>query len=468
MRSRSLRSDLLTEMVLPMLVVILLSGYLSYYIGVRFARLSYDRSLYETARGLAQQVRVVNGRATLELPRAAVELLQSDEIDRVHFQVLSRRHGLLAGEADLPVHYFDTDDEATPLYFSVELHGETLYGAALQMRDVGDGDVLVIQVAETDRKRRDLAQDVMAAIILPQALLLLLSVLAVRGGIRTGLKPLAAIEDELHARSPSDLSPLPDADVPAEVRPLTDAVNALLRRLDAALGVQQRFVADAAHQLRTPLAALRVQIERALREGGDAVGAEALDTMRRSVERLTRLANQLLTLARSEPGAESESRFASVDLRALAFEVGASYVPRALERRVDLGFAGTDRAVPIRGDALLLGELVRNLLDNALQYGRPSGRITLGVDAAPSPSIYVEDDGPGIPVADREIVFERFRRLPGSRGAGSGLGLAIVREIARAHGASVAVEDPPGGGCRIRVRFATGAAAEEISSPPAR
>jgi len=448
---RSLRSDLLTEMLLPMLVVVLLSGYLSYHIGVRFARQSYDRSLYETARSLAQQVRVADGRVLIDLPRAAEEMLRADETDNVQFQVYSRRHGLLAGDADMPVPFFES--EVKPLYFSRELGEEaTLYGVALQLRDIAD-DIVVVQVAETDRKRKDLAQDVMAAVLLPQVLLLLLSALAVRSGIQTGLKPMARIEEALHVRSQSDLSPLPDADVPEEVRPLTDAVNALLQRLDTALGVQQRFVADAAHQLRTPLAALKVQIERALRESQSPQDGEALEHMRRSVTRLTRLSNQLLTLARAEPGAESQTRFEVLDLHALAFEVGAAYVPRALQQGADLGFSAEEAPVRVKGDALLLGELLRNLLDNALAYGRKHGRITLGVEGGARPALTVEDDGPGIPEAERESVFARFHRVPGSPGAGSGLGLAIVREIARAHGAEVALETPPGGGARFRVTF---------------
>lgn len=455
---RSLRSDLLAEMLLPMLVVVLLSGYLSYHIGVRFARQSYDRSLYETARSLAQQVREVDGRARIALPRAAEEMLRADEADTVQFQVFSRRDGLLAGDADMPLPDFESEDK--PLYFSRD-HGDdaTLYGVALQLRDIA-GDIVVVQVAETDRKRRELAQDVMAAVLLPQTLLLLLAALAVRGGIRTGLKPLARLEEALHARSQADLSPLPDDDVPAEVLPLTDAVNALLLRLDAALGVQQRFVADAAHQLRTPLAALKVQIEHTLRKSQSPQDGEAIEHMRRSVERLVRLTNQLLTLARAEPGAESQNRFAPVDLRALAFEVGAAYVPRALEQGTDLGFAGGAAPVRVMGDALLLGELLRNLLDNALAYGRRDGRITLGVEEGERPALYVEDDGPGIPEAERELVFARFHRVPGTGAVGSGLGLAIVREIARAHGAEAVLETPPGGGTRFRVIFS--------SSPPGR
>lgn len=454
---RSLRSDLLAEMLLPMLVVVLLSGYLSYHVGVRFARQSYDRSLYETARALAQQVRVVDGRARIDLPRAAVEMLRSDEMDSVQYQVYSRRHGLLAGDADMPVPFFEGDEKA--LYFSRNLGDEnTLFGVALQLREIAD-DIVVVQVAETGRKRAGLAQDVMAAILLPQTLLLLLSALAVRSGIRTGLKPLGQIEEELNARSQNDLSPLHDADVPSEVRPLTDAVNALIRRLEAALGMQQRFVADAAHQLRTPLAALKVQIERTLREPDAEARNELLEHIRRAVERLVRLSNQLLTLARAESGAEIHMRFEPVDLRALAFEIGSAYVPRALQQGADLGFIGGEEPVMVKGDALLIGEMVRNLLDNALAYGRRDGRISLAVKGGPPPSITVEDDGPGIPEGEREKIFQRFHRIAGSPGAGAGLGLAIVSEIARAHGIQVFVESAPGCGACFRLVF-------PASSPP--
>jgi two-component system sensor histidine kinase TctE len=438
-------------MLLPMLVVVLLSGYLSYQVGVRFARQSYDRSLYQTARGLANQLRIVDGRAHIDLPRATEDMLRADEVDTVQIQISSRRHGLLAGDADMPPPLFVTENQ--PLYFSRRFGEEhTLYGVAIQLRDA-TGDTVVVQVAETDRKRRALARDIAVTVLLPQMLLLLLLILSVRSGLRTGLKPLERIKGALRARGQADLSPLPDAEVPAEVRPLTREVNDLLQRLEAALGVQQRFVANAAHQLRTPLAALKVQIERTLRESRSTENGEALEQMRRLVDRLTRLANQLLTLARAEPGAESQIRFEPLDLRALAFEIGSAYVLRALQQGADLGFAGGDAPVMVRGDALLLGELTRNLLDNALAYGRKDGHITLGVEGGACPALTVEDDGPGIPETEREAVFARFYRPPGSPGAGSGLGLAIVHEIARAHGATVTLEAPPTGGTRIRITF---------------
>lgn len=459
---RRLSTELVMQMLLPLLVVVLLSGYLSYYFAVRYAKASYDRVLYETARGIAQRVRVSGGRAEIDLPRAALMLHDSDETDRLYYQVASRRQGYIAGEYELPGPAFDNDP--APFYYSAELHGETVHGVAIQLGELPDGDTVVVQVAETSRKRDALAEDVMAAIVVPQALIVVLALLAAWSGIKTGLLPLNRLERAVHSRNPTDLSPLPDAEVPAEVRPLTDAINALLRRLDNALGVQQRFVSDAAHQLRTPLAALKLEIERALREDDPRTHREALAQLRQPVDRMARLANQLLTLARAEPGAESPMRFAPVDLRALAFEVGASFVPRALQQGADLGFSGDEQPVMVNGDALLLGELVRNLVDNALAYGRPEGRITVGVEAGAELVLVVEDDGPGIPEEAREKVFERFQRLPGSTGNGAGLGLAIVREIARAHGAGIALGTPPGGGTRVRVSFPP--AGQTIGAPP--
>jgi two-component system sensor histidine kinase TctE len=218
--------------------------------------------------------------------------------------------------------------------------------------------------------------------------------------------------------------------------------------------VQHRFIADAAHQLRTPIAGLKIQIERALLAKDMDEIRPALGQLRASAERVAHLSNQLLTLARAEPGASDETRFTDLDLSAIARETGMQWVPRALERNIDLGFSGSDRPARIRGDGLLLQELISNLIDNAVRYGREGGSITVSVIARPEPQLCIEDDGPGIPENERDRVFERFHRLPDSPGGGSGLGLAIVREIAQAHGAKIELDSPDAGsGTRIRITF---------------
>jgi two-component system sensor histidine kinase TctE len=273
-------------------------------------------------------------------------------------------------------------------------------------------------------------------------------------GVTSGLVPLRLIEREIATRTHRDLSPLPDRSVPAEVRPLTHAINDLMQRLGQTLSVQHRFIADAAHQLRTPIAGLKIQIERALLSKDMDEIRPALSQLQTSAERVAHLSNQLLTLARAEPGASDETRFTELDLNAAARETGMQWVPRALERNIDLGFAGSDRPARIRGDGLLLQQLISNLIDNAVRYGHAGGSITLSVAASPEPQLTIEDDGPGIPESERDRVFERFHRVPDTPGGGSGLGLAIVREIALAHGARIQLDTPDSGsGTRIRVTF---------------
>jgi two-component system sensor histidine kinase TctE len=228
-----------------------------------------------------------------------------------------------------------------------------------------------------------------------------------------------------------------------------------MQRLGQTLSVQHRFIADAAHQLRTPIAGLKIQIERALLSTDMDEIRPALGQLQTSAERIAHLSNQLLTLARAEPGASDETRFTDIDLNAIARETGMLWVPRAIERNIDLGFSGSDRPAHIRGDVLLLQELISNLIDNAARYGRDGGSITVLVRARPVPQLIIDDDGPGIPEQERGKVFERFYRMPGSPGGGSGLGLAIVREIAQAHGAELQLEKPEGGsGTRVHITFA--------------
>ena len=287
--------------------------------------------------------------------------------------------------------------------------------------------------------------------LLPQLILIVLATLSIWGGVKTGLVPLERLARMIDARARDDPTPVLTDDTPREVKPLIDAFNGQLAQMGSVLAAQKRFIADAAHQLRTPLAALKVQLERAQRERDPALHQEALEQLTGSVERGVHLSNQLLLLARAEPGGNKD-QFTRVDLRQLAFDAGSDWVPRALDSGRDLGFVGAETPVWVEGDAVWLRELVDNLIDNAMKYG--GQRITVRVAArGASPLLSVEDNGPGIPVRERELVFERFHRVPGSAGDGSGLGLAIVREIASNHGARLFLEAPDEGGIRIVLLF---------------
>lgn len=449
--ARRLRDDLLLRLLLPMATILLVSGVLSYQLAMRFANRSHDNALLQDARSLSRIVAGAALDAPHALPWGALEMmLQADVGETAHFQVHSQRHGVIAGDAVIPLPAEEPVDE--PVYYDGMARTQKLRLVATSLAGRG-GDVLLVIVGETRTRRESLAGDIFAAVVFPQLALILFAVAVIVGGVASGLKPLEDLAAALASRRRDEFKPLPVTTVPGEARPLIEAFNGLLARLTQMLAVQQRFVADAAHQLRTPLAALNIQLEQALRDPDPARRQQLLQQLKGSVERTARLSGQLLLLARAEPGgAANEAE--PVDLRALALEVGAQWVPRALQSGRDLGFSGADEPAWIVGDRALLGELIGNLIDNALRYGGPD--VTLKI-LAPSgqagPELQVEDDGPGIPAAELARVFERFHRVPGTAGDGSGLGLAIVREIAQTHGAEVIAEPAHGGGLKVRVRF---------------
>jgi two-component system sensor histidine kinase TctE len=317
-----------------------------------------------------------------------------------------------------------------------------------------------VRVAETMVKRNGLAREILLSVVIPQVLLILIAGIVVWLGVVRGLSPLQRLQRAVAMRSHRDRSPLVLENVPGEVKPLLDSLNELLGRLDRVLTLQSRFVADAAHQLKTPMSAVSAQFELALRERDPARMREAVKRVEPGLERLSRLISQLLSLARNEPEAVPAVTLAPVDLGALALEVATSWVPAARSRDIDLGFEGSSRPALVAGDAVRLRELFDNLLDNAVRYTAASGRVTVRVVADPQPACSVSDDGPSIPPQERGRVFERFHRLLGSSRDGSGLGLAIAQEIARLHGAEIALnEDADGIGNTFIVTFPPASAA---------
>jgi two-component system sensor histidine kinase TctE len=339
---------------------------------------------------------------------------------------------------------------------------------------LADGNTLgdaapLVQVAETLDKRSRLATEIIKGVILPQFVILPVAVLLVWMALARGLAPLNELQRRIRERESHDLSPIEERDAPEEVAPLVRAINDLLARLDRSIGTQKHFLADAAHQLKTPLAGLRTQAELAQREidaGGDAQAVKrSLQQIARSTQRAAHMVNQLLAMARAEDK-EQARRVQEMNLARLAIEVVRDFVPRALDKHIDLGYEGPEGhaagpSMRVSGQPVLVRELIRNLVDNALQYTPAGGTVTVRVLADPFGQVavlQVEDTGPGIPEAERELVFQPFYRALGTNVDGSGLGLAIVREIAQQHGAAVSAEDahprstPPG--TRFTVRFA--------------
>jgi two-component system OmpR family sensor kinase len=323
----------------------------------------------------------------------------------------------------------------------------------------------VVEVGQPLQVREDLAFAAAARTLAPLLLVLPLLAALVWGIVGRSLRPLDRLARAAAARTPAALEPFDEASVPQEAVPLVRALNDLLQRLQAALAAQRALVADAAHELRTPLAALKLQAQLA-RAAEDPDRAASLADLEAGLDRATHVVRQLLTLARLEPGAEATPRPSPVPLAELARQAVADHALLAEERRVDLGATRVSDAASVLGDRAGLRTLMANLVDNAVRYTPAGGRVDVEVGVEGSePFVQVSDSGPGIPEGERSRVFDRFYRVPGAAGAGSGLGLAIVRAIAEAHGAEIALGDTPGGGLTVRVRFR---AAREVApdGPP--
>lgn len=452
----TLRYQLLGSLLTPIILVLLISSVVSYFFSVEFTKLAYDNALFDNARDISRQLHFRDGEVQVDLPRAAIDMLESDKDDRIYYMVHDTHNRLIAGRADLPMPSEKTLP-GKPIFHDGVYHGHSVRIAALyaQVLDAPQHPPILIQVAETLNKRHILTSEILLGMLVPELLFIVIICVLVWVGVERGLRPLAALQAEIRNRSHRDLSPLPEHNAPSEVRTLVHAMNELLRQLHEAISSQQRFVANAAHQLRTPLAGLKTQTEFALRQHDLAEVHQSLQQMSKATGQTTHLVNQLLSLARAEPNSASEKSMNMADLSELAREVTSEWVPRALERNIDLGYDAAARAVDIKCDTLLVKEMMCNLIDNAIRYTQPGGLITVRVACTgDQASLQVEDNGPGIPVAERERAFERFFRGMDSETDGCGLGLAIVREIAHGHNAEVRIDSGAyDSGTRVSVFF---------------
>jgi two-component system, OmpR family, sensor histidine kinase TctE len=452
---RTLRRQLIIWLAVPLLVLWSISTFIDYDVANQFVTAAYDRSLLDSAIDIGRQVKIKEGRIRAELPEDLLEMLVTGEPGRFYYLVTGPAGEYIAGHKGLPPPPDRESDKAN--YYDTEYSGRSVRVAALYLPLEGDrskGSVL-IQVAESMKARADLERQIMLRMMLPQGLLVLLAAMSVWFGIGRGLAPLANLRREIANKSVRDLSALPEDQAPQEVRPLIRAMNDLLARLSQALAAQQRFVADAAHQLRTPIAGIKTQTELVLRQAQSSETQAMLKQLQTATEQTTRLVNQLLALARAEPGGERVRLQQLLDLTDLARETTTEWVPRALARKIDLGFDGPLNGARVEGDPILLKEMINNLLDNAIRYTQPGGQVTVRVTPdSREVTLNVEDNGPGIPEAERERVFERFHRVLGTGAEGCGLGLAIVREIALSHGADASLASGASGiGTVVRVAF---------------
>jgi two-component system sensor histidine kinase TctE len=437
-----------------MLLLVVGAAALTYHVALRVATSAYDRSLLDPALDIAANIEIDANGPHLVMPAQAQQALLYDHEDTAVFQVRNPRGAVVIGDGSLPPPPLLVPGERA--FFDGSYRAEPVRIAAVRSESG-----MYVQVAETLHKRNRLIWEILAAGLSP-ALLIAAGTLALAWtGVARGLAPLAWIRTQLLGRTPHDLRPLDEDTTPVEIAPAIEALNRLFAKLSESNESQQRFMANAAHQLRTPLAGLQLHLELLLRRDLDPELRAEITGMHAATVRASHLANQLLALAKAEASAERPGRAATVDLYAVANHAVQEWIQRAIAREIDLGFV-LEHAM-VSGDALLLGELLDNLLDNALRHAPHGGSVTVrcGYDGDRA-YLSVEDDGPGIPQGARARIFERFYRLPGTPGDGAGLGLAIVNEVASRHGGSVHIESPPGHGLRIVARFPP--VAQEASS----
>ena len=460
---RSLFGEILDWMLAPLLVLWPMSLGLTWVVAQSIASGPFDRELADVAMALARQATELEASGLADsltgrqqMQRTAERLVHNDDgdEDHVYFQVLGRKGELLAGDASLSV---PIDDFRGPPSQGVNYRDDVLGEEPVRVAYVwlrgplgeSESDSLV-QVAETLGRRSLLATEIIKGVILPQFVILPVAVVLVWFALARGIRPLAELQQRIRRRQVTDLSPIDDGNVPDEVAPLVAAINDLLQRLDASIATQRHFLADAAHQLKTPLAGLRTQAELAAREiesgqTDPALLRHSLLQIALSSQRAAHMVNQLLAMARAEDGGEVLRRV-PLDLAVITRAVVRDFVSNAFERRIDLGYEGPEGAAPLRllGEPVLLSELIRNLVDNALRYTPAGGTVTARVLPDPfgqTVVLQVEDTGPGIAPAEREAVFRPFYRSTEVQVDGSGLGLAIVQEIAQRHAAEVELTD---------------------------
>jgi two-component system sensor histidine kinase TctE len=445
-RRPSIRRRLLVFLISSLVLMVSGAAIVTYWVAQRSANDAYDRSLLDPAFDIADNVNVDATGAHVDLPQKALEALVYDQVDKVIYQVRSPANAIVDGVSDLPP---PQDFAGEPhIFFDSVYRGEAIRVAALRTPSG-----FVVQVGETLHKRNRLVGEILVAELVPTLLIAVGSIALAWLGISRGLIPLEDLRRELSNRAPRDLRPLATAAVPIELAPVVDAFNGLLDHLRDASTMQQRFLANAAHQLRTPLAGLQMHLELLFRRDLPANLRSELERMHSATARASRLANQLLALAKAESVPDNSREFELIDLRAVADAAARDWAAKAIAQNVDLGFS-LERAA-ILGDPLLLPELIDNLIDNALRYTGDGGSVTVGTGCTGDvPYLSVEDTGPGIPLAERSKVLDRFYRIAGTRGEGSGLGLAIVQEVVDRHGGTLEITDGADGrGTCVRVMF---------------
>ena len=440
---RSLLGEILDWMLAPLFLLWPMSVAITYVVAQNIANAPFDRTLSSALELLEHQIVWAEPAQAPELTLTAPAriALRTRENEGIFWKAQLVGGDIISGEQALPSPSMPESWQPGEIFYrdeSVSGYKVRLAYTWVRSPDAPDTTLLLVAAESTDG-RVALANNIIKGVIIPQFLVLPLAVLLVWFGLSRGVAPINALQRRLRSRRPDDLSAIDDKSTPLEITPLVVAMNDLLARLSGNIESQRRFVADAAHQLKTPLAGLRTQAELALKSAPNQEIEHSLRKIVVSTVRATRLINQLLLMASAEHPDSIERR--PIDLVALARQVCEDWVPAALEAGIDLGYEGPEEAAMILGQPILLTEALNNLVDNALRYVPTGGQVTIGVNTTTRRvELIVRDNGPGIAQSDQERIFDRFYRVLGSEAHGSGLGLAIVKEIAQRHHAQIKVE----------------------------
>ena len=466
----SLARQLWLWLLIPQLVLWIAGGMASYRLAAGYVNQSIDASLLQASKSLARQLKPIGSGLLIDFPKAAQDILEADPSDKLLYTVSSPPGQFILGNQSLPLPQGYLDLPLGQAFFyegksatspTNDAPSNNLRIAALRLALTDETNpqeaapVMLVQVARSSANREELAQRILVDMLLPMSGLVLLLTFLVAAGIRAGLAPLHRLRLQVEGRAPTDLTPLQLATAPQELRSLASAINTLLAAVQRNVSTQKRFIGDAAHQLRTPLAGLKSQTEIALQSTRDENLVPRLQRVHESATRSAHLVNQLLTLARAEPESVMAQDRRLLDLRRLAQQLTAEMVPRALRQQIDLGMEDDthDDGVWVEANELLLREALTNLIDNALLYAGQGAQVTLRVQRERHMArLDVLDNGPGIPAAEHERVMERFVRAT-EKGNGCGLGLAIVREIIESHHGAVELSDSKPRGLQVTLRL---------------
>jgi two-component system sensor histidine kinase TctE len=472
---RSLFGEILDWMLAPLLLLWPMSIAITYLVAKSIANQPFDRALEDKVLVLSQQVKQVDGKIISKIAGPARDILRADDLDSVYFQISDGKGQLVDGDKELSL----PSDEDKPVPGNILFRNDHLHGIEIRVaygyidfnhvrrltdhNDIkSESQLALVQVAETLEKRSVLANEIIKGVILPQFIILPIALALVWFALSRGLSPLVELQQRIRARRPDDLSPIDSSQVPEEITPLVGSLNEMLARLAQTIAIQKRFIADAAHQMKTPLAGMRMQSELALRQTNQEEIHFSLQQLSKSSEAATRLINQLLSLARAENQSPATQALEMIELSELARNTVQDWIQVSFANQIDLGFEQADEPIDILANPLMLHELLSNLIDNAIRYTPKGHSVTVRTSINKEQALAileVEDNGPGIPAAEREHVFERFYRILGSNVQGSGLGLSIVREIAQQHDARIDIgdnprrQDPNYPGCLFRISF---------------